>query len=153
MADGTPVTAAVGNGGLTLSVRAVEEWLAFNASVRRAGERKGRFPFTSTGGLERGGDDSPCSRVGSLPSSEAEMNCSLEGRFATLERDGNAGRSRGSRWEPSSEAEIAPRVRGGCEGVACWASLSPFLSSKLEGGRGPSWAQLPNTNMCFAFLG
>ena len=40
------------------------------------------------------------------------MSCSLEDRFATLERDGNVGRSRGSRWEPSSEAEIAPRVRG-----------------------------------------
>ena len=41
------------------------------------------------------------------------MFCLLEGRFATLERSGDAGRSRGSRWEPSSEAEIAPRVRGG----------------------------------------
>ena len=49
---------------------------------------------------------------GSLPSSEAEMICPLEGRFATLERGGDAGRSRGSRWEPSSEAEITPRVRG-----------------------------------------
>ena len=37
----------------------------------------------------------------------------LEGRFATLERDGDVGRSRGFRWELSSEAEIAPRVRGG----------------------------------------
>ena len=43
---------------------------------------------------------------GSLPSSEAEMSCPLEGRFATLERGGDAGRSRGSRWEPTSEAEI-----------------------------------------------
>ena len=41
------------------------------------------------------------------------MICPLEGRFATLERGGDAGRSRRSRWEPSSEAEIAPRVRGG----------------------------------------
>ena len=48
-----------------------------------------------------------------VASSEAEMSCSLEDRFAILERDGNAGRSRGSRWEPSSEAEIAPRIRGG----------------------------------------
>ena len=40
LADGTPVTSTVGNGGLTPSVLgAVEEWLAFNASVRRAGER------------------------------------------------------------------------------------------------------------------
>ena len=50
---------------------------------------------------------------GSLPSSEAAMVRPLEGRFATLERGGDAGRSRGSRWETSSEAEITPRVRGG----------------------------------------
>ena len=43
-----------------------------------------------------------------VASSEAEMTYPLEGRFATLERGGNTGRSRGSRWEPSSEAEIAP---------------------------------------------
>ena len=86
----------MGNGGLTPSVLgAVEESLAFNASVRRAGERKGRLSFTSRGGLERGGDDSPHSRVGSLPSSEVEMVCPLEGRFATLEGGGDAGRSRG----------------------------------------------------------
>ena len=53
---------------------------------------------------------------GSLPSSEAEMSCTLEGRFATLERGRDAGHSRGSRWEPSSEAEIAPRVREGANG-------------------------------------
>ena len=52
---------------------------------------------------------------GSLPSSQAEMICPLEGRFATLERGGDTGRSRGSRWEPSSEAEIPSRVRVGCE--------------------------------------
>ena len=78
------------------------------------------------------------------------MFCPLEGRFATLERGGDAGRSRGSRWESSSEAEIAPRVRGRCEWVACWSSLSPFLSSKWEAGRGPLWAQLPY--QVFAFL-
>ena len=80
---------------------------------------------------------------GSLPSCEAEMICPLEGRFVTLERGGDAGRSRGSRWEPSSEVEIVPQAREGCEWAARWASLSPFLSSRLEGGRGPSWAQLP----------
>ena len=88
---------------------------------------------------------------GSLPSSEEEMVCPLEGRFATLERAGDAGRSRGSRWEPSSEAEIIPWAREGYEWAACWASLSPFLSFRLEGGRGPSWAQPPN--MCLHFLG
>ena len=183
MADETPVTATVGNDGLTPSVLgSMEEWLAFNASIRRAGERKGYLSFMSTGGLERGRDDAPCSRVGSLPSSEAEMFCPLEGRFATLERGGDdspcsrvgslpsseaemffplegrfatlerggdAGRSRGSREEPSSKAEIASRVRGGCEWAACWASLSPFLSFRLEGGRGPSWAQSPN--ICLRF--
>jgi hypothetical protein len=80
---------------------------------------------------------------GSLPSSEAEMICPLEGRFATLERGGDAGRCRGPRWEPSSEAEIVPWAREGCEWAVYWASLSLFLSSRLEGGRGPSWAQLP----------
>ena len=53
---------------------------------------------------------------GSLPSSEAEVSCPLEGRFATLERDGDVERSRGSRWEPSSGAKVAPRVRGGANG-------------------------------------
>ena len=86
LADGTPVTATVSNGGLTPSVLgAVEEWLAFNASVRRAGERKGRLSFPSRGGLERGGDDSPRSRVGSLPSSEAKTIRLPEGSLATLE--------------------------------------------------------------------
>ena len=80
MADGTPVTATVGNGGLTPSILgAVEEWLSFNASVRRAGERKGRLSFSSRGGLERDGDDSPSSRVGALPSSESEMWGAVEG--------------------------------------------------------------------------
>jgi len=80
LADGTPVTATMGNGGRTPSVLgAAEEWLSFNASIRRAGERKGRLSFTSRGGLERGGDDSSCPRVGSLPSSEAETRGAVEG--------------------------------------------------------------------------
>src|SRR6185312_13439747 len=84
LADGTPVTATVGNGGLTPSVLgAVDEWLAFNASVRRAGERQGHLSLMPRGGLERGRD---------------------------------AGRSRGSRREPSSEVEIAPGAR---EGYCC----------------------------------
>ena len=57
LADKTTVTATMGNGGLALSgPGAVEEWLAFNASVRRAGEWKDRLSFPSRGGLERGGD-------------------------------------------------------------------------------------------------
>ena len=60
LADGTAVTATVGNGGLTPSVLgAVEEWLAFNASVRWAGERQGCLSLMLRGGLERGGDEVP----------------------------------------------------------------------------------------------
>ena len=84
------------------------------------------------------------------------MTYPLEGRFTTLERGGDTLRGRGSRGEPSSEAEfvqrareepsseaeIVPWVRGGCEWAARWTSLSPFLSSGWEAGRGPSWAQL-----------
>ena len=44
LADGTLVTAIVGNGGLTPSVLStVEEWLALKASVRRVGELRGCF--------------------------------------------------------------------------------------------------------------
>jgi len=64
-----------------------------------------------------------CSRVVPLPSSEAEI--------AQRTREG-----------PSNEAEIVQWVRGECEWAARWASLSPFLSSGREAGRGPSWAQL-----------
>ena len=104
LADGTPITATVGNGGLTPSdPGAVEEWLAFNASVRRAGERKSRLSFLSRGGLRTWRSRSALSRVGSLPSSEAETRGAVEGLGG----------------EPSSEAEIAPRVRGGLDGPHC----------------------------------
>ena len=47
-----------GNGGPTPPVLgAVVEWLAFNAFVRRAGERQGRLSLRPRGGLERGGDE------------------------------------------------------------------------------------------------
>ena len=59
---------------------AVAELLAFNTSVRRAGERVAVCPF------RRG-----------VASSEAEMFCSLEGRLVILERGGGAGRGRGLR--------------------------------------------------------
>ena len=49
------------------------------------------------GALERDGDDSPRSRVDSLPSSEVEAIRLPEGRLATLERGGDAGRGRGPR--------------------------------------------------------
>ena len=123
------------------------ERLAFNAFVRRAVGRRGCLSLVPRGGLERGGDESPargqiryprarrrlvtCSRADPLPSSEAEI--------AQRIREG-----------PSNEAEIVPRVRGECEWAARWASLSPFLSSEWEAGRGPSWAQL--SYQVFAFL-
>jgi len=37
----------------------VEEWLAFNAFVRRAGERQGHLSLMPRDGLERGGDEVP----------------------------------------------------------------------------------------------
>ena len=71
------------------------------------------------------------SRAGSLPSSEAEARGAVEG----FDR------------EPSSEAEITPRVRGGCgravlrTWAACWASLSHFpffqIRRRLQAFVGP----------------
>ena len=61
------------------------------------------------------------------PSSEAEMSDPLEGRSATLERGGDCS--------------------VGLRGVRMGHMLGFFESfpffSDLEGGRGPSWAQLP----------
>ena len=61
------------------------------------------FVFSVEGWPRARRSRSACSRVGSLPSSEAETWGAVEGLGG----------------EPSSEAEIAPRVRGGCE----WAVL------------------------------
>ena len=110
------------------------------------------------------------SRVDPLPSSEAEVRCVIEGssseaenklpargyiryprarrRLVTCSRvvllpSSEAEIAQRTREGPSNEAEIVPRVRGGYEWAACWASLSPFLSFRLERGHGPSWAQLP----------
>ena len=85
-----------GSGSLTPPVLgAVAMWLAFNAFVRRAVGRRGRLSLVPRGGLERGGDESP-----------------LEGRSAILERGGGVLRDRGSRREPSSEAENESPARG-----------------------------------------
>ena len=73
MVDETPVTATVGNGGLTPSdPGAMEEWLALMPSY--SGRVSGRVvcPF------RRG-----------VASSEVETFCNLEGRLATLERGGD----------------------------------------------------------------
>ena len=82
---------------------------------------------------ERLGGGAVCPLCREAASSEAKMIHPLEGRSATLERGGGALRGRGSRGEPSSEAEfvqralegpssaaeIVSRVRGGCEWAAC----------------------------------
>ena len=79
--DKTLVAATVGSIGLTPSdPGAVTELLAFNASVRRAGERM-----------------AVCSFRRGVASSEAESIRLLEGRLATLERGRDAGRCRGFR--------------------------------------------------------
>ena len=91
--------------------------MAFNALVRRAGERADRQHRPLRGGLERG-RVGPLSRgAGLLPSSEAEVKRAVEGLGG----------------EASSEAEIAPRARGG-----------PQMGRTTELGRGPSanWASL-----------
>ena len=93
LADGTPVTATVRSGCLTPSdLGAAEEWLAFNAFVRREGGRMVVCPFC------RG-----------VVSSEAETRGAAEGFGG----------------EPSSEVEIAPRVRGGSDGPHC--VLGPWI--------------------------
>ena len=70
MADDTPVTATVGNGGLTPSdPGAVEEWLALIPPYGGRVSGRAVCPF------RRG-----------VASSEAETFCFPEGRLATLER-------------------------------------------------------------------
>src|SRR6185312_14102923 len=91
----------MGNGVLTPSdPGAVEEWLAFNASVRWAGERKGRLSFLSRGGLEGDGDDFASPRVGSLPSSKAETRGAVEGLD----------------WSPRARRRSSRRSEGGADG-------------------------------------
>ena len=53
---------------------------------------------------------------GSQPSSEAEMICPLEGRFATLERDGDAGCSRGPDGSPQARRRSSRRPERGANG-------------------------------------
>ena len=78
-----------------------------------------------------------------VASSKAESVCSLEGRLATLERGGNAGRGRGSRRGALERGgDRAAGSRGVRMGRTMYvgrvlASLSPFLSSGLEGGCRP----------------
>ena len=82
-----------------------------------------------------------------VASSEAEMRCPLEGRFATLELGGGAGRGRGVSTGALERGGSRPAVRGErgwaalCAWAACWVSLSPFFSSKMEGDRGLLWAR------------
>ena len=76
--------------------------MAFNASVRRADEWKGRLSFPSR-----------------VASSEAEMIRPSEGRLATLERGGGAGRGRGLRRGALERGGDHPAVRGGADGPHC----------------------------------
>ena len=95
---------------------AVEEWLAFNASVRRAGKRQGRLSFSSRGGRERDGDDPSLSRVGSLPS-EAETIRLPEGRLATLEREAETrGAVEGLDGSPRARRRSPRGSEGGADG-------------------------------------
>jgi len=96
------------------------------------------------------------SRVDPLPSSEAENELPARGyiRYPRARRrlvfctgvvslsSSETEIAQRNREGPSNEAEIVQWVRGECEWAARWASLSPFLSSGREAGRGPSWAQL-----------
>ena len=104
MADKTLVTVTVRSGGLTLSDPGAVA-LAFNVSVRRAGEWVAVCPF------HRG-----------VASSEAELICLFEGRLATLERGGDAGRlSRVSAGSPRAKQRL-PR---GFVGV--WMGCTVYL--------------------------
>ena len=96
MADETPVTATLGNGGLTPSdPGAVEEWLALMPPYG------GRVSGMAVCPFRRG-----------VASAEAEAFCSLEGRLATLERGGGAVRGRGLRQgalERGGDHPVGPR--------------------------------------------
>ena len=61
---------------------------------------------------ERLGGGAVCPLCRGVASSEAEIGHLLEGRSTTLERGGGALRDRGSRREPSSEAENESPARG-----------------------------------------
>ena len=151
MADGTPVTATLGNGGLTPSVLGAVRsgWHLMPPYDGRVSGRavccfRRGVASSETGTIRpaRGYVRYPRARrrrfasprVGSLPSSEAETRGAVEGL------DGS----------PRARRRSPRGSEGGCEWAACWVFLSPFLSSSLEGGRWPSWAQLPN--MCLRFL-
>ena len=73
----------------------------------------------SYGGRLGGGAVCPLCRE--TASSEAEMSHPPEGRSASLERGGDVLRGRGSRGEPSSEAEFVTRSR-----------VDPLPSSEAE---------------------
>ena len=55
--------------------------------------------------------------VGSLPSSEAEMVCPLEGRFITLERGGDAGAVEGPDGSPQARRRSSRRPERGANGL------------------------------------
>ena len=84
-----------------------------------------------------------CPLCRGVASSETEMSYLLEGGLLPSSEAETRGAVEGPGGESSSKAEIVPWGREGCEWAACWASLSHLVSSRLEGGRGLSWTQLP----------
>ena len=80
-----------------------------------------------------------CPLCREMASSEAEMSYSPEGRFATLERGGDVLRGRGSRGEPSSEAEIVQWAREGpsSEAEVCCAVEGPEGSPRARRSLSP----------------
>ena len=75
------------------------------------------------------------------PLSDAEMSHPLEGRSATLERGGDCSAG------PRGTLERGGDRSAGSRGMRMGRTLGFFESfaffSRLEGDRGPSWAQLP----------
>ena len=83
---------------------------------------------------ERLGGGAVCPLRREVASREAEMSHRsrvgvLRDRGSRREPSSEAEFVQRALEEPSSEAEIVSRVRGRCEWAARWAPLSPFLSS------------------------
>ena len=120
MADGTSGAVVVRSGGLTPSdPGAAAELLAFNAYVRRAGERMAVCLFC------RG-----------VAPSEAESIRLLEGRLATLERGGDVGCRQGSRRGALERGGDVGCCRGSRRGALKRGGDCP------AGLRGLGWAAL-----------
>ena len=114
---------------MPLSVRQVGRWIASSICRGVASSEVELACHPRVGPLPSSKAEFAClPRVGPLPSSEAEMWCAVEGLGG----------------EASSEAEIAPWVRGGPrmgrtmelgrEPIMCWASWEPGEDLGIVGG-------------------